>query len=106
MEEKSVKSLLMVCLVLSLLLGQSTASFKKCYRKFVDCVMNVDASLLLCAAKCVKDCIFHFPSAIPSSPQNYCKLGCATSLCTHLSTKEDPGEEKVEACVDSCSNTC
>ncbi|XVF25027.1 hypothetical protein REPUB_Repub13aG0178600 [Reevesia pubescens] len=100
---------LMACLVLGVLIGQSTATFGSCYFScFVFCVITPQTTPFLCSLKCLKDCI------IPSSTnwgslndiQSFCKLGCATTLCSNISSKENPGEDKVGSCVDSCSETC
>ncbi|GAV72673.1 hypothetical protein CFOL_v3_16161 [Cephalotus follicularis] len=118
MEEKTVKSLLMVCLVLSLLLGQSTAAdFGSCFgRAFLECLANklsneIPQVFVQCAVQSLKSCFCSSPPSasaanILSTAQNSCKLRCAIRKCTHLSTKEDPGAEKVEACVNSCSKKC
>lgn len=94
MEKSRVdSSLLIVCLVLGLLVGQSTASFKDCYKIcFISCVIG-GKNLVKCAAKCLKDCVLPASSVLNSNDaQGFCKLGCASSLCTNLSTKEDPGK--------------
>ncbi|GAV72672.1 hypothetical protein CFOL_v3_16160 [Cephalotus follicularis] len=120
MEEKRVKSLLMVCLVLGLLVGQSAADFQTCFTtNFIKCITkdlsNVIPSAIPCAIQSLSACIFPSspspptstsPANILSTTQNFCKLRCAIRKCTHLSTKEDPGAEKVEACVNSCSKKC
>ncbi|KAF5188805.1 Plant thionin, partial [Thalictrum thalictroides] len=40
----------------------------------------------------------------------YCKLGCASSVCDTLSTNQNSGEgevnEAVEHCVNACSELC
>ncbi|KAK6284583.1 hypothetical protein POUND7_003535 [Theobroma cacao] len=108
MEGRGVGSVMMVCLVLGLLVGQSTASFQKCYAGcFILCVVIPPNPVFSCAIKCLNECII--PSSTLESgkdTQYFCKLGCATSLCTDLSSKENPGEQKVGSCVDSCSETC
>ncbi|XVE52121.1 hypothetical protein DITRI_Ditri02bG0096800 [Diplodiscus trichospermus] len=106
------RGVLMVCLVLGAIVGQSTASFQSCYMGcFVLCVIIPQNTVFSCSVKCLKDCIVPNPSSIglasvQDMTQYFCKLGCATSLCTNLSTKENPGEQKVGSCVDSCSKTC
>ncbi|XP_022724807.1 thionin-like protein 2 [Durio zibethinus] len=108
MGERGIGSVLMVCLVLGVLIGQSTASFPSCYKDcFVLCVATPGNSPLICALKCVKNCILHTsPFGNLQDTQYFCKLGCSTTMCTSLSSKQDPGEGKVESCVDSCSETC
>ncbi|KAK6267996.1 hypothetical protein QUC31_012156 [Theobroma cacao] len=109
MEKRGVSAVLMVCLVLGTLVGQSTAQGTiLCYAAcFIPCMADPTTTTFYCAAKCLKDCI------LPKSTvggikdtQYFCKLGCATALCTNISTKEDPGEKKVGSCVDACSATC
>ncbi|KAK6264031.1 hypothetical protein QQP08_018766 [Theobroma cacao] len=93
MEGRGVGSVMMVCLVLGLLVGQSTASFQKCYAGcFILCVAIPPNPVFSCAIKCLNECII--PSSTLESgkdTQYFCKLGCATSLCTDLSSKENPG---------------
>ncbi|XVF86574.1 hypothetical protein PTKIN_Ptkin18bG0052900 [Pterospermum kingtungense] len=103
------RGLLIVCLVLGVVVGQSAASFQSCYMGcFVLCVLIPQNTVFACSVKCLKDCII--PSFTDLSTlkdtQYFCKLGCATSLCTDLSSKDNPGEQKVGSCVDSCSRTC
>ena len=97
MEKSTVhSSLLIVCLVLGLLVvvGESTASFKDCYKIcFISCVIG-GKNLIKCAAKCLKDCVLPASSVLNLNDAQgfFCKLGCASTLCTNFSTKEDPGE--------------
>ncbi|KAK2651358.1 hypothetical protein Ddye_011214 [Dipteronia dyeriana] len=83
-------------------------SFKQCYGIcFITCVLTSANTTFGCAAECLKDCILTPPPIHTlMDTNNFCKLGCATSLCTHFSTKHDPAAEKVEGCVNSCSETC
>ncbi|KAL3721032.1 thionin-like protein 2 [Eucalyptus grandis] len=100
-----VKSVLVVCLVLGLFLGQSRAEFQDCYVGcFVACVVTGD-NVVKCSLKCLKDCI-GLPSHGLTDAEYFCKLGCASSLCINLSSKDDPGEKRVAHCVNSCSKTC
>ncbi|XWS20339.1 hypothetical protein CRYUN_Cryun31cG0092900 [Craigia yunnanensis] len=103
------RGVLMVCLVLGVLVGQSTASFQSCYMGcFVLCVITPQKTVFSCSVKCLKDCIIPSSTDLASlkDTQYFCKLGCATSLCANLSSKESPGEQEVGSCVDSCSETC
>ncbi|KAK6264033.1 hypothetical protein SCA6_019467 [Theobroma cacao] len=110
MEKRGVSAVLMVCLVLGILVGQSTAQGTNvlCYAAcFIPCMADPNTTTFYCTIKCLKNCI------LPKSTvggikdtQYFCKLGCATALCTNISTKEDPGEKKVGSCVDACSATC
>ncbi|KAE8646463.1 thionin-like protein 2 [Cucumis sativus] len=108
-----MRSVVLICFILSLVAGKSTAVIEvsKCYLNCM-AVCAVPSSLLtvgLCALKCTADCI-----AIASSPMNlnrvdtryFCKLGCATSCCTKSSTKKDFAEKKVESCVNTCDQIC
>ncbi|KAL5824848.1 hypothetical protein ACOSQ3_020911 [Xanthoceras sorbifolium] len=111
MEKRRVECLFMVCLVLGVIVGQCGAatSFKECYGIcFITCVLTSANTTFGCAAECLKDCILNPPPihTLKKDTHNFCKLGCATSMCTHFSTKHDPAAEKVEGCVDSCSETC
>ncbi|KAJ4718173.1 thionin-like protein 2 [Melia azedarach] len=106
-KSRTERNLLIVCLVLGLLAGQSAASFKDCYKScFILCVITPGKNLVSCAGKCLKDCIIPFSLENLNDTRDFCKLGCASSLCTNLSTRDNPAEEKVESCVDSCSATC
>uniref|UniRef100_A0A5B7C7R7 Thionin-like protein 2 n=1 Tax=Davidia involucrata TaxID=16924 RepID=A0A5B7C7R7_DAVIN len=109
MEGGNLRSAVMIVLVLGLFVGQSTASFKKCYAKcFLFCMINIPPTVLPCAVKCLKDCIIPKPThhLTQENTHYFCKLGCASSLCTNISTIQNPGEEKVESCIGSCSETC
>ncbi|XP_023000407.1 thionin-like protein 2 [Cucurbita maxima] len=107
---RKMKSVVVICFILSLVAGRSTASFGKCYAKcFIVCAITPGVPIGTCGGKCLADCLF-----LASAPRDlnhldthyFCKLGCATSLCTKFSTKTDPAEKKVESCVNSCSRTC
>ncbi|KAA8541830.1 hypothetical protein F0562_022982 [Nyssa sinensis] len=109
MQGEKLRALVGVVMLLGMLLGQSTASFKDCYVEcFIFCMIKPSNSAFSCSIQCLKDCI------IPKSPQDihathihdYCKLGCASSLCSNISTKQSPDGEKVESCVGSCSELC
>uniref|UniRef100_A0A2P2LKX6 Uncharacterized protein MANES_04G122400 n=1 Tax=Rhizophora mucronata TaxID=61149 RepID=A0A2P2LKX6_RHIMU len=112
MEGRIARSLMVVCVLLVLLSGNSIATtFQQCYAGcFVLCAITPGSSTSTCAFKCLKDCIF------PSTPvetnnreetqQQFCKLGCAFSTCANISSKYNPGGEKVASCVNSCSGRC
>ncbi|TXG68844.1 hypothetical protein EZV62_003779 [Acer yangbiense] len=82
----------MVFVILGLLVGQSAADFKSCYSNcFVICTIY-GGSAVECVAKCLKECTLDtYSSHTLKHTDDFCKLGCATSLCTNLSTKLDPG---------------
>lgn len=104
-----VRAMLLVCLVMGVLVGQSTASFQSCYVGcFVLCVIIPTNTVFSCSVNCLKNCIIPTSTELSSlkKPQCFCKLGCAISLCANLSSKYNPGEQKVGSCVDSCSETC
>ncbi|KAK1578336.1 hypothetical protein Q3G72_029453 [Acer saccharum] len=113
-KKRSVECLLMVCMVLGVIgvfareCRADNADFKQCYGIcFVNCVLTTGNTTFGCAAECLKDCILTPPpKQTLMNTHNFCKLGCATSLCTHFSTKHDPAAEKVVGCVNSCSETC
>ncbi|GMY21353.1 To encode a PR protein, Belongs to the plant thionin family with the following members:, putative [Fagus crenata] len=108
MEARNVNSLLVVCLVLGMVVGQSTAAFQDCFVGCVGiCVSRPSHDIIICGLTCLKQCIK--PSSvinIETDTHYHCKLGCATSLCANISTKENINGAKVEGCVDSCSNAC
>ncbi|KAJ4718172.1 thionin-like protein 2 [Melia azedarach] len=109
MEKRKVESLLLVCLVLGLFVGQSSAAFTECYEAcFIICFLTPGTTLASCATKCLKDCILppNLHTLNLKDTQYFCKLGCATSMCANLSTKNNPAGKKVEGCVNSCSKTC
>ncbi|VVA37751.1 PREDICTED: thionin [Prunus dulcis] len=95
MDKKELRSLAVAYLVLGMMLvGQSTASFESCYGSCF-----------------ILYCIIPTPPLGQSNIQNhnqynFCKLGCASTLCSNFSTKQNPEVEKVSGCVDSCSGRC
>ncbi|KAL2493388.1 Thionin-like protein 2 [Abeliophyllum distichum] len=99
-----------VVLVLGMLSGLSSASFKDCYTKcFVFCMIEPTQTLCSCTTHCFKDCIFSdTPQDVHEDMDNlgFCKLGCAFSMCSTISTKQKPNGEKVDNCVGSCSTKC
>uniref|UniRef100_A0A0A0KC18 Thionin-like protein 2 n=1 Tax=Cucumis sativus TaxID=3659 RepID=A0A0A0KC18_CUCSA len=103
-----MKSVVLICFILSLVAGRSTASFGKCYAKcFIVCAITPGIPVGTCGAKCLADCLF-----IASSPMDlnymdthyFCKLGCATSRCTKFSTKKDPGKKLSNTSVTTYSS--
>ncbi|GKV10140.1 hypothetical protein SLEP1_g21549 [Rubroshorea leprosula] len=102
MEERKLSLVLVFCLVLGLLLGQSSANFKDCYEScFILCIIMLGKSALKCSVKCLKDCIKFKPPPTALDGQNqtpseeteyFCKLSCASSLCTGFSSRQDPGD--------------
>ncbi|KAI5337144.1 PREDICTED: thionin [Prunus dulcis] len=113
MDKKELRSLAVAYLVLGMMLvGQSTASFESCYGScFILCVIIPNNTVGSCTLECLKDCIIPTPPLGQSNIQNhnqynFCKLGCASTLCSNFSTKQNPEVEKVSGCVDSCSGRC
>ncbi|XWS20334.1 hypothetical protein CRYUN_Cryun31cG0092400 [Craigia yunnanensis] len=111
MEKRGVSSVLMVCLVLGILVGQSTAQVVQdviCYGGcFVQCMFRSGTTAGSCALECLSKCIL--PKSTVGTikdTQSFCKLGCATALCSNISTKENPAAKKVGSCMDACSATC
>ncbi|XWS20333.1 hypothetical protein CRYUN_Cryun31cG0092300 [Craigia yunnanensis] len=111
MEKRGVSSVLMVCLVLGILVGQSTAQVVPdviCYGScFVQCMFRSGTTAGSCALECLSKCIL--PKSTVGTirdTQSFCKLGCATALCSNISTKENPAAKKVGSCMDACSATC
>ncbi|KAK9141891.1 hypothetical protein Syun_011291 [Stephania yunnanensis] len=82
---------------------------KNCYAPcFIPCAIS-GTSLKSCALQCLLQCIStsSSPSLASDNPDrlhNYCKLGCAASLCSTISTINNPNVEAVEGCVRSCSD--
>ncbi|KAJ0007167.1 hypothetical protein Pint_29872 [Pistacia integerrima] len=81
MEKTKVQSLLIVFLVLGLLSLQPVAA---------------------------RECLGH-QSETSLTSNDFCDVGCVSSLCFNLMTKENlqkpGGKEKVEGCLDSCSTS-
>lgn len=95
MEGRKLRAVVMVVLVLGMLIGQSSASFKDCYVKcYVFCMVDPSQTLCSCTTHCLKDCIFPpSPLDVNHPTHNYCDfctLGCASSLCFNISTKQHP----------------
>lgn len=98
MDKKELRSLAVAYLVLGMMLvGQSTASFESCYGScFILCVIIPTNTVGSCTLECLKDCIIPTPPLGQSNIQNhnhynFCKLGCASTLCSNFSTKQNPG---------------
>ncbi|XP_044486002.1 thionin-like protein 2 [Mangifera indica] len=110
MERSKVGCVLMICLVMGGLVGdsagQSIQAFAQCYAVcFITCVLTPGNNVTTCSTRCIISCLF--PGSLKlKDPQSFCKLGCATYLCTNFSTTDDPAKEKVGSCVSSCSETC
>ncbi|XWS16379.1 hypothetical protein CRYUN_Cryun34aG0082100 [Craigia yunnanensis] len=111
MEKRGVSSVLMICLVLGIIVGQSTAQLLPtavCYANcFVPCILRPETTVGSCAIDCFKSCIL--PKSTVGTikdTQSFCKLGCATALCSNISTRENPAEKKVGSCLDACAATC
>ncbi|GAY59895.1 hypothetical protein CUMW_197980 [Citrus unshiu] len=106
MEKRRAGSLVVICLVLGYLFGQSAASFRfwECYRNCLEACMIAHKSLLYCPLKCTKKCAFGVHTL--KDTHFFCKLGCASSLCINFVSKDNPAEDKWESCLGSCSKTC
>ncbi|CAL5361404.1 unnamed protein product [Camellia sinensis] len=117
MERGTVRLRAMVVMVMVIVVsgmgvveGQSPTPFMDCYVGcFILCNIIPSHTAYGCALQCLKDCV------VPTTTQGihgdkvnhqFCKLGCASSLCSNISTKQNPGGEKVESCVNSCSEGC
>ncbi|XWS16378.1 hypothetical protein CRYUN_Cryun34aG0082000 [Craigia yunnanensis] len=108
---RGVSSVLMFCLVLGILVGQSRAQIigtAVCYADcYVPCVLRPQMTVGSCAVDCFKNCIlFKSTENTINDTQYFCNLGCAIALCSNFSTKENPAEQKVASCVDDRSETC
>ncbi|XP_027125384.1 thionin-like protein 2 [Coffea eugenioides] len=111
MEARKKRALVVMVVVLGLLVGQSAASFKDCYAKcFIFCMIEPSQTLCSCSTHCLKDCIFPESQNDLREDQkdnvNFCKLGCAVSICSSISSKGKPNGDKMDDCVGSCSKTC
>ncbi|KAG9146843.1 hypothetical protein Leryth_005156 [Lithospermum erythrorhizon] len=114
MEVIKITTLITVTIFLGLLIGhgKSSDTFKDCYGKcFIFCMIDPAQSLCNCTTSCLKQCIFsgitpqsHHEHS--SNNLNFCKLGCAFSMCSGVSSKHQPYADKVDNCVGSCSKTC
>ncbi|KAG9138682.1 hypothetical protein Leryth_018566 [Lithospermum erythrorhizon] len=109
---KKLRAFVLVVMVLGIFIGQSSATFKDCYGKcFFSCMIEPAQNLCTCTTTCLKNCIFsetHQQNLEEDSNNslNFCKLGCAFSMCTGISSKQKPNAEKVDGCLGSCSNAC
>ncbi|KAF5203591.1 Thionin [Thalictrum thalictroides] len=123
MEGKGVRAVIMGLLILGLVVAQIEA--KSCCRNTTgrNCYNTcrfAGGTQSVCASLC--DCIHvtgNCPSTHPRSNMlessgdminEYCKLGCASSVCDTISTNQNSGEgevnEAVEHCVNACSELC
>lgn len=102
MEGKLVRSAVVICLVLGLLLGtQSNTGFVDCYKGwYISCLFRTHHPIDR-AEVCIKPCLPSPPVTPPpppgkssgqtkdiQTPLYFCKLGCATTLCANISTVE------------------
>nr|GMC71179.1 thionin-like protein 2 [Ipomoea batatas] len=113
-----VRRLMVVVLVgMGMLIGESNASFKDCYAKcFIFCMIEPSQTLCSCTTNCLKQCIFNSDANNSTKAEesqddelnthNFCKLGCALSMCSSLSSKHQPNKDKMDGCVGSCENRC
>ncbi|CAA0839105.1 Thionin-like protein 2 [Striga hermonthica] len=93
---KAVQVLVILAVGL-MLTGQSSAGFEECYAKcFVACMINPFNTICSCTTGCLKDCIFRkFQNDVreqDSDGLDYCKLGCAISMCSNFSTRHAPSQ--------------
>nr|DAD26957.1 TPA_asm: hypothetical protein HUJ06_028425 [Nelumbo nucifera] len=106
MDGNSVIVLMVMIMALDLFAGQSVeGSFDDCYRScYVWCIKTPEGTVVSCAWKCLKHCIFHGSSV--DDPHNKCILNCALSSCSNISTPQNPAEKKVGDRVNNCSQKC
>ncbi|KAJ0075078.1 hypothetical protein Patl1_34099 [Pistacia atlantica] len=111
MEKTKVQSLLIVFLVLGLLSMQPVAaSFKRCYRHCIKgCIFTGIINPAQCVLSCLGQCIGYHNDNTSLTSNDFCNVGCVSSLCSNLMTKENlqklGGKEEVEGCLDSCSTS-
>lgn len=114
MEVKKIRALVvLLVMAMGMLAEQSSASFKDCYAKcFVLCMIEPSQTLCSCTTQCFKECIFSNTNTTTdefheeTSNYDFCKLGCAFTMCSDISKKGTPNGEKVDSCVGSCSKAC
>ncbi|KAL3528799.1 hypothetical protein ACH5RR_008121 [Cinchona calisaya] len=111
MEARKMRALVMMVVVMEVLVGQSAASFRDCYAKcFIFCMIEPSQTLCSCSTHCLKDCIFSESQNDLHEDQtnnyDFCKLGCAFSMCSSISSKGKPNGDKMDDCVGSCSKMC
>ncbi|GMJ09650.1 hypothetical protein like AT1G12663 [Hibiscus trionum] len=111
MEKSRVAWVLMICLVLSVSVRQSSAAqsrivaFGLCYGAcFVVCSNRTGTTPGYCALKCFNSCLIT-ESTVPDT-QSFCELGCASAVCSNISSTQNPATNEVESCVGRCSVTC
>ncbi|KAI4356928.1 hypothetical protein L6164_000909 [Bauhinia variegata] len=104
MEGMKIRSVLIVCMVLHLLIANSEASTLGCYALCAaECVLNKPGvGMVLCLLGCVAKC--HQSAANDKiDNQHFCKIGCTASSCTN---QPNIDADKFESCVDSCDGIC
>lgn len=84
MESKNVRTNTLVMLLMLLLAGQASASFKSCFEPCaVGCFLGKDK--FKCALKCLITCVIDFKSSNSTATGlDYCKLGCAVHQCARF----------------------
>ncbi|GAA0156644.1 hypothetical protein LIER_38311 [Lithospermum erythrorhizon] len=112
-EVKKLRAFVLILVILGMLIGQSSATFKDCYAKCLfSCMIEPSQNLCSCTTTCLKNCIFYethqqnLEQDSNSRSLSFCKLGCAFSRCTGVSSKLKIDAETVDGCVGSCSKAC
>ncbi|KAL2516538.1 protein TAP1-like [Forsythia ovata] len=95
MEAKNVRTITAIMLLMLLLAGQASASFKTCFESCaLGCFLAKDKSK--CLLKCTIKCVVGINST--ATGLDYCKLGCAVHQCARFRNDVD----KVDSCVNEC----
>ncbi|KAL2458703.1 protein TAP1-like [Forsythia ovata] len=95
MEAKNVRTITAIMLLMLLLAGQASASFKTCFESCaLGCFLAKDKSK--CLLKCTIKCVVGINSTVTGL--DYCKLGCAVYQCARFGNDVD----KVDSCVNEC----
>ncbi|CAA0839108.1 Thionin-like protein 2 [Striga hermonthica] len=101
-----------VLVILAMLTGKSSAiNLLKCGACVVPCFADL-SSIITCIPKCITTCTSDQLSQNDVGELqdldglDYCKLGCALSMCSNFSTRNNTNGETFDGCVGSCSNKC
>ncbi|KAJ0007165.1 hypothetical protein Pint_29870 [Pistacia integerrima] len=101
MEKTQVKSLLILCLVLGVLAGQSVANFTKCYHFcLIGCIFSIITGPSDSAKSCKKECLLESGGGAFLNNTAFCDVGFVSSICYSLTSKENlpkPGGKKLNS---------
>ncbi|WCJ39649.1 hypothetical protein M5689_020621 [Euphorbia peplus] len=117
MERKTLSNVIVYCLVIVLLAGQSSAFLKRYRRCLDECQARCEAKdAPFCNHGCVFKCIHLSQTNNIQNTHQFCTTDCVTSLCSNLisglDNRLDEREgltktlHEVEWCMDGCSKSC